>query len=87
MQAEPAFNWLVSYVLKKRERIISLVKKRNARYLKRNQKFGIDLPNNVEEARILDEKNGDTLWADGIATAMANVKVAFQILDDGTRVP
>ena len=46
----------VSFVLKKREHIISLVKKRNARYLKRNQQFGIDLPKNVEEARILDEK-------------------------------
>ena len=56
LQAEPAFNWWVSFVLKKRERIISLVKKRNARYLKRNQQFGIDLPKNVEEACILDEK-------------------------------
>ena len=30
----PAFNWWVPYVLKKRDVIISLVKKRNARYLK-----------------------------------------------------
>ena len=56
LQAEPAFNWWVSFVLKKRERVISLVKQRNARFLKRNQQFGIDLPKNVEEARILDEK-------------------------------
>ena len=47
---EPAFNWWVGFVLKKRELIISLVKKRNTRYLKRNEKFGIALPKNVKEA-------------------------------------
>ena len=69
LQAEPAFNWWVSYVLKKREHIISLVKKKNACYLKRNEKFGIDLPRTVEEeAHCLDKKHGNTLWADAIAT-------------------
>ena len=74
-------------MLTKREHIISLVKKRNARYLKRNENFDIDLPNNVEEAHRLDKKNGNTLWTDAIATEMATVKVAFKILDDGTRAP
>ena len=87
LQAESAFNWWIIFVLKKRERIISLAKKRNARYLKRNQKFGIDLPNNVEEARGLDKKNGNTLWADAIATEMANFKVAFKLLTDGICAP
>ncbi len=47
---KPAFNWWVSWVLKKRERIISLVKRRSARYHKRTYKYGIELPKTVEEA-------------------------------------
>ena len=87
LQAKPAFHWWVSCVLKKRELIISLVKKRNACYLKQNEKFGIDLPKNVEESNYLDKKNDNTLWTDAIATEMANVKVAFKLLDDGIRAP
>ncbi len=40
---EPAFNWWVPRVLRKRDRIISLVRKRNPCYLKRTHKFGIEL--------------------------------------------
>ena len=80
---DPAFNQWVSFVLKKRERIILLVRKRNTSYLKRNEKFGIALPKNFKEALKLDKKNGNTLWADAISTEMKNVKVAFKILDDG----
>ena len=50
LQNESAFNLWVCFVLKKQERIISLVNKRGAHYLKRNEKFGIALPNNVKEA-------------------------------------
>ena len=70
-----------------RERIISLVRKRNTRSLKRNEKFGIALPKNVKEALQLDKENGNTLWADAIATEMKNVKVAFKILNDGEMAP
>jgi hypothetical protein len=44
---EPAFNWWVSWVLKKRDRIISLVKRRSARYHKRTHKYGIEVPNRL----------------------------------------
>lgn len=84
---EPAFNWWVSHVLKKRDRIISLVKQRNARYLKRTHKFGIELPKTVKEALAIDNKNGNTYWQDAIAKEMKNVRVAFEILGDGTKVP
>ena len=84
---EPAFNWWVGFFLKKRERIILLVRKRNMRYLKRNEKFGIALPKNVKEELQLDKENGNTLWADAIATEMKNVKVDFKILDDGEMAP
>ena len=48
LEHEPAFNWWVTFVVKKREQIISQVKKRSARYLKRNEKFGIALPKTVK---------------------------------------
>ena len=50
LEFEPAFNLWVTFFLKKRERIISLVKKRSACYLKRDEKSGIALPKNIEEA-------------------------------------
>ena len=58
---ELAFNWWVKSVLKKRLIIISLVKKRNALYLKNTHKFGIDLPKSIAKAYSLDENNGNIL--------------------------
>ena len=84
---DPAFNWWVSFVLKKRERIIKAVKGRQAKYLKKNFKFGIEVPRTVREAYELDKKNGNTLWADAIKKEMENVRVAFQIFKDGEVVP
>jgi hypothetical protein len=84
---EPAFNWWVPYVLKKRNRIISLVRKRTTRYLKRTHKFGIEVPKTVKEAYKLDRTNGNTFWADAIAKEMKEVRIAFNILPDGHVVP
>ncbi len=84
---EPAFNWWVPHVLKKRDRIISLVRKRNPRYLKQTHKFGIELPKTVKEAFELDKKNGNTLWGDAIAKEMRDVRVAFSIPPDGQPAP
>ena len=55
--------------------------------MKRNETFGIALPNNVKEVLELDKENGNTLWADAIATEMKNVKVSFKILDEGEMAP
>ena len=49
-------------MLKKRDRIIASIRKWQTRCLKRSHKFGIKLPNTVEEAYVLDAKNGNTLW-------------------------
>ena len=81
---EPAFNWWVPHVLKKRNRIISLVKKRIPRYLKQNHKFGIEVPTSVKDALEIDKKNDNTYWANAIATKMKNVRAAIKILPDGT---
>jgi hypothetical protein len=84
---EPAFNWWVPHVLRKRDQIISLVRRRTTRYLKRTNKFGIEFPKTVKEALALDRKNGNTLWADAIAKEMREVRIAFNILPDGGSAP
>ena len=87
LMREPAFNWWAPHVLKKRERIISLVKKRSVGYLKKNEKFGIRIPRNAKEAKDVDDANGNTYWQDAIAKEMKNVKPAFKILGPGEHVP
>jgi hypothetical protein len=78
IEVDPAFAWWVDYTLKKRDRIISAVKKR---VIKKSHKFGIRVPTNVDEAHALDKTNGNTLWTDAIAKEMKNVRVAFHILE------
>ncbi len=75
---DPAFNWWVHHVLRKREHIIALVKKRSTCFLKKMHKVGIEVPQSVAEAYALDKKNGNTLWADSIAKEKKNVRIAFQ---------
>ena len=84
---EPAFNWWVPHVLKKRDHIISIVKGRSARYLKRTHKFGIEVPKTIHEAYDLDQKNGNTLWTNAIAKEMQEVRKAFDIIPDDKAVP
>ena len=84
---EPAFNWWVPHNLKKRDRIISMVKRRSARYLKRTHKFGIEVPKTVAEARDLDRKNGNTSWKDAILREMKEVRKAFEVIPDGQSAP
>ncbi len=84
---EPAFNWWVPHVLRKRGLIISLVRRRTTCYLKRTHKIGIEISKTVKEALALDCKNGNTLWADAIAKEMREVHIAFNILPDGSSAP
>jgi hypothetical protein len=84
---EPAFNWLVHDVFRRRDQIISLVKKRETQYLKLTHKFGVRIPKTVQQALDLDWQNRNTLWADAIAKEMKNIRVAANILPDGTTAP
>ena len=77
IDTEPAINYWVPHTLKKRDSIISLVKKRQTRYFKKTHKFEIEMPNIVKEAAELDAKNGDTKWMDAISKEMTNVTFAF----------
>jgi hypothetical protein len=57
IDSEPALRWWVPHILNEREKLISAVK---TRYLKRYQKFGIDLPRTVEEALRIDKETNTT---------------------------
>jgi len=50
-------------------------------------KFGIAVPRTVAESHELDRIIGNTFWADAIKKEMENVKIAFNVLDEDTRVP
>jgi hypothetical protein len=84
---EQAFKLCVPHLLRKRDSIISLVRKQNPCYLKRTHKFGIKVPKTVKEALELDRKNCNIFWADTIANKMKDVCIAFQILLDGQSTP
>lgn len=53
---EPAFAWWVSYNLRKRDCIIAAV---NLRMVQVTHKYGIEIPRTIEEARLIDAKNGN----------------------------
>ena len=59
---EPAFNWWVSWVLKKRDRIVSLVKHRSARYHNCTHKFGVEHSKSIDEAYAIDAATGTSFW-------------------------
>jgi hypothetical protein len=58
-----------------------------AHIVQRDYKVGIKVPGNIAEARALDRGNEDNLWELSVEKEMKNVRVAFKVLDDGTRVP
>jgi hypothetical protein len=73
--SEPAFNWWVHDVLRKRNRIISKVK---SKYWKTTHKFGVRVPRTVEEALAIDDETGTDLWKKALNKEMSKVKVAWK---------
>ena len=69
---EPAFNWWVHDVLRKRNRIISKVK---SKYWRTTHKFGIRVPKTVEEALLIDDETKTDFWRKALAKEMSKVKV------------
>ena len=41
----------------------------------------------MKQALELDRENGNSYWSDAIARKYENITVAFQLLDDGDKVP
>jgi hypothetical protein len=81
---EPAFAWWVDYTLKKRNCIIPAVKRR---VVKKSHKFGIRVPDHIDEAHALDKTNGNFLWGDATAKEMKNIRVAFDIIGGDAMPP
>ena len=78
IQDEPAFAWWVKQVLRRRNRIISKVKKK---YWRTTHKYGVRVPKTWEEALELDRQNGNNLWRDAINKEMSKAKVSWKVLD------
>ena len=60
---EPAFRWLVPFVLKKRERILKKVK---SKYWSTSHKYGLELPKRVSHAWEIDRRLGTDFWRKAI---------------------
>jgi len=82
IDTRPAFAWWVPYVMHKRVRLVSKLKKGKAKYWHRTHKYGIELPKSVKEALEIDERTGTTFWRDAIEKEMRNVIPAFEFCDD-----
>ena len=50
-------------------------------------KYGVEIPRDVKHAYEIDARNGNTLGRDALKKEMYNVRVAFEILDEGVHVP
>jgi hypothetical protein len=81
---EPTFDWWVKDCLKQKKRLIGLSWKH---HIQHGYKFGICIPESVEDALQLDKINGDAQWYDAMIKEMQNVCVAFDIKDHATKPP
>jgi hypothetical protein len=79
INSEPAFHWWVPHVSRKRNRIISKLKKR---YWRTTHKFGEQVPKNVDEGIKIDHVEGNTYWYDSLSLEMRKIMVAFDIIKD-----
>jgi hypothetical protein len=56
-------------------------------YLKKNMKFGNEVPTLVDHALKTNKRNGNTLWADAIAKEMKDMRIVSKCLNPGKRAP
>ena len=75
---EPAFKWWTNYALQQRTKIISRLKSNVIR--KGKTKFGTQVPSSVEEAKMIDNTNSNSLWQDMIEKEIKNSRVTFKLL-------
>ena len=58
-----------------------------SRHWKQMHELGIKPLHSCKEASAFDQEKDAMFWTDAIAKEMKNVKVAFNVLDDGKVVP
>ena len=84
IEKEPAFARWVPYTIRKKSQIISAV---NKRVCFTSHNYGFKIPRSKVEAIRFDEENGNRLWQDAIEKEMANVAVAFKLMEEGEPAP
>ena len=72
---DPEFVWWLLYTLKKRNIIISKLKKN---YWRITHNYGVRLPKNVMEAIHIYQANGNTYWKDAIDKNMKKANIAYK---------
>ena len=80
---EPAFIWWAPFVLKK---LIRMIKMSKSKHVRKNYKFGIQIPTSIQEAQALDRENGNDFWYKAIMKEMENVRIAFEV-HEGNKPP
>ena len=63
-------------MLAKRYHIIGKLK---SNYWVQTHKFGVNIPNSVQEAKAFDEENDNNLWWEAICKEMKNIRPAFEV--------
>ena len=81
---EPAFKWWVPYTLRRRDRITYDLNKRISRTIHTHD---VELQTLVTRDKKPEKKNGNTLWMDAIIREIENLNIAFDILEDGVKIP
>ena len=84
LEDEVAFQWWVPYTLRKKARIIAAVKSRVKR---KTHKYGIEIPQSVEDAFRIDRENGNNMWQQALALEMNSIGVAISFIRDGAVTP
>jgi hypothetical protein len=82
--SEPAFAWWVPFTLKKRERFI---KTAASRYVRTDQKFGLELPKTVKRALEIDAETNTTFWRDALQREMSGIEPVIDILPEVSQPP
>ena len=85
LEKEPAFKWWVGNIIRTRRRCISRLKA--TRRCKDGLKYGIEVPNSIEEAEELDRKYGNDLWKKAIQKELDKVRIAFALIPDTDNPP
>lgn len=85
IDTEPAFAWWVKHVQRIKSRAISRL--RATKQSKHRIRFGIEVPDTIEEALNLDKVNKNDLWRNAIDKELNKVRVAFQLLNEDDQVP
>ena len=78
---EPVFAWWVPYTPRKRNMIISKVKKK---YWKTTSKHGVQLPKNAAQALKLDEESGNDFWEKTINKETKRANIAYVVVEGCT---